>query len=319
VTKISAGGRIVALKDCAAKAEQANKPVKKIGKRPPGTSTTSTLPQRQVAKAKDEVDIFKGPGDEFGAYQCGQLNCFMNTDETAPVLDFKDNWYQVQTNKVPGRLWLGRCGPRRCHYPPVRQAESTCKRDQRCRGAMRALLNLHAGSTALAGLRRFTLPLITASTLVGALITTLVTLAGVGGATAEDAGVQVFRAMVGARVVMIAPGFVGQTVGGGECTDFVDTVLALAVAQPGNNYVWGTPTDQIQAGDIIQFWKTQFTGPNGAAWGTTDKHTAIVLGVNGTRVTLIHQNFPERMVTKGDYDLGWPHTGTYNIYQPISK
>jgi hypothetical protein len=78
------------------------RPVKKLGKRLPGTSQTSTLPQRQVAKANDPVDIYKGPSGDSGAYKCGQLNCFMNTDETAPVLDFKDDWYKVQTNKVPG-------------------------------------------------------------------------------------------------------------------------------------------------------------------------------------------------------------------------
>jgi hypothetical protein len=168
--------------------------------------------------------------------------------------------------------------------------------------------------------RLFTLPLVSVGAWAGAMLATLVTLAGVGGATAGDTGVQVFRAMVSSRVVTIAPAFLGQTIGRGECTDFVDLVLAHAIAQPGNNYVWGTPTGgQIQQGDIIQFWNAQFTGPNGASWGTTDKHTAIVIGVSGTRVTLIHQNFPTKVVTQGDYDLGWPHTGTYQVYRPVSK
>ena len=80
----------------------AEKPVKKLGKRLPGTSTTSTIAQHQVAKAKDNVDIYKGPGGEFGAYQCGPINCFLDQDETAKVLWSKNGWYQVQTNKVPG-------------------------------------------------------------------------------------------------------------------------------------------------------------------------------------------------------------------------
>jgi len=83
-------------------AAPAPKPVKRLGKRLPGTSTTSDIPQSQVAKAKDDVDIYKGPGGEFGAYQCGPINCFMNKDETAKVLWSKNGWYQVQTNKVPG-------------------------------------------------------------------------------------------------------------------------------------------------------------------------------------------------------------------------
>jgi len=78
------------------------KPVKKLGKRLPGTSKTSDTPQHQVAKANDDVDIYKGPGGEFGAYRCGPINCFMNKDETANVLWSKNGWYQVQTNKVPG-------------------------------------------------------------------------------------------------------------------------------------------------------------------------------------------------------------------------
>lgn len=92
------------------------KPVKKLGKRLPGTSRTSTLPEKPVkklgkqygvAKANDNVDIYKGPGGQFGAYQCGQLNCFMSKDETAKVLDFQDDWYKVETNKVPnGSGWV---------------------------------------------------------------------------------------------------------------------------------------------------------------------------------------------------------------------
>jgi hypothetical protein len=73
----------------------------------PVTAPTAPAPAGQTATAIDDVDIYKGPGGQFGAYLCGQLNCFMNKDETAPVLDFKDNWYKVQTNKVPdGAGWV---------------------------------------------------------------------------------------------------------------------------------------------------------------------------------------------------------------------
>jgi hypothetical protein len=80
-----------------------------IGKRKNPSHVTGIGKKKttRVAKANDEVDIYKGPGGQFGAYQCGQLNCFMEKDETAPVLDFKDNWYKVQTNKVPdGSGWV---------------------------------------------------------------------------------------------------------------------------------------------------------------------------------------------------------------------
>jgi hypothetical protein len=184
--------------------------------------------------------------------------------------------------------------------------------------AMAARLNFSPSGKALIALRRLILSLVSVFAWLGAMMAAL---ACVGGASAGDTGVQVFRAMVASRVVMTAPAFLGQKIGRGECTDYVDLVLKHAVAQPGKNYVWGTPTGgQIQQGDIIQFWKTQFTGPNGATWGTSDKHTAIVIGVSGTRVTLIHQNFPFGSgVTQGDFDLGWPHTGTYQVYRPISE
>jgi hypothetical protein len=74
---------------------------------PPAPAPAGQTPTAKVATANDDVDIYKGPGGQFGAYVCGQLNCFMNKDETAPVLDFQDNWYKVQTNKVPdGAGWV---------------------------------------------------------------------------------------------------------------------------------------------------------------------------------------------------------------------
>jgi hypothetical protein len=141
-----------------------------------------------------------------------------------------------------------------------------------------------------------------------------------GGATAQNTGVQIFQAMVGQRIMVQAYAFLGQKIGRGECTDYVDLVLKTAFARPGSNYVWGNEVTTVAPGDIIQFWNTKFTGPNGAAWGTNDKHTAVVVGVSGPKVTLIHQNFPYGSpVTKGEYDLSWPHTGTYKVYRPVSQ
>jgi hypothetical protein len=119
-------------------------------------------------------------------------------------------------------------------------------------------------------------------------------LTGPGRATAGNTGVQIFQATVGQRVIVQAYAFLGEKIGRGECTDYVDLVLKTAFAKPGNNYVWGTEVTTIAPGDIIQFWNTKFTGPNGAVWQTNDKHTAVVVGISGSRVTLIHQKLSLR-------------------------
>jgi hypothetical protein len=121
------------------------------------------------------------------------------------------------------------------------------------------------------------------------------------------------------RILSFAEARMGQTIGRGECTDLVDAALADARAVPQRNYVWGSPVQLQNAapGDIIQFFNTSFTSPDGRSqWGTSTQHTAIIAAVNGSRVTLIEQNVNNnRSVLSNSYDLSWSHTGTFIIYQ----
>jgi hypothetical protein len=83
------------------------KEVKKLGKRLPGTSTTSDLPQSLFATAKDEVNIYEGPGGQFNVLQCQGGPCTMKQDDKAKVLDHhQDGWYRLQLNVAGGSGWV---------------------------------------------------------------------------------------------------------------------------------------------------------------------------------------------------------------------
>jgi hypothetical protein len=124
-------------------------------------------------------------------------------------------------------------------------------------------------------------------------------------------------------VVNFARSKMGQTVGGGECTELVDAALAYAQKQPGHGYVWGTEIDMwsMRPGDIIQFWDVTFSLPDGGTWGTAPggRHTAIVRHADGSGVMLVHQNDVSRSVTQRPLDLAWPHSGSFNVYRPVDQ
>jgi len=90
---------------------------------------------------------------------------------------------------------------------------------------------------------------------------------------------------------------------------------------PGRNYVWGVETQNAWPGNIIQFWDTHFTSPDGfSSWGTAKggQHTALIAGHEGPVVSLIHQNDGVRKVTFRALDLRWKLApgGKYIIYSP---
>jgi hypothetical protein len=124
-----------------------------------------------------------------------------------------------------------------------------------------------------------------------------------------------------ARVKNFALTNIGRSFGRGECTDLVDAALAASKAKPGRNYVWGYGPVALQdavPGQVIQFWNTKFTSPDGNSWWAAEKHSAIIVGVRGPRLTLVEQNVNNvRSTVKKEYDLSWPHTGRYLIYTPM--
>jgi len=152
--------------------------------------------------------------------------------------------------------------------------------------------------------------------------------------------------------VAFAEANVGQQVRRGECTDLADAAYAAAGAESETklgptgadaNYVWGSLVDTVTTanrslagvlpGDVIQLRDVTIvhttTNPDGS-WTTTTKtaehHTAVVVSVSGSTISVLEQNVgsagtPDsvrRTVQHGTYDLSDLRGGTIWIYQPIS-
>jgi len=116
-------------------------------------------------------------------------------------------------------------------------------------------------------------------------------------------------------------------IGDGQCTALVEAALKAARAKYPGNYVWGTPValGDVQPGDILQFEGVKFESPNSRS--NYPHHTAIVQAVNGTVLTLIHQNVGTRdpnqkprvldsRVRNDDINLAHKTQGTIQAYRP---
>ncbi|MDD2309103.1 MAG: hypothetical protein PHH91_05930 [Desulfuromonadaceae bacterium] len=121
----------------------------------------------------------------------------------------------------------------------------------------------------------------------------------------------------------------GATVGRGECWDLAQQALDQNLAEWSRPTTFGLPlnpeTDEIKAGDIIQFHNLKITAqlPGGVtrreSLGAPD-HTAVIYNVLGKkRYTLAHQNVRgNRSVIKGDINLANVTSGRYRIYRPVA-
>jgi hypothetical protein len=121
----------------------------------------------------------------------------------------------------------------------------------------------------------------------------------------------------------------GTTVGSGECWDLAQQALDMNLAEWSRPTSFGRPlnpeTDEIKAGDIIQFRSVKITEhlPGGVTrWETlgTPDHTAIIYRVLGKkRYTLAHQNIGgKRSVMTSDINLAKVTGGKYRIYRPVA-
>lgn len=143
----------------------------------------------------------------------------------------------------------------------------------------------------------------------------------------------------------------GLKVGDGECTTLASEALKAVGAKnfwelgpTGNDadYVWGsrvatiTPvnksTANIISGDIIQFKNVstykEMTYPDGS-WryysSNYNRHTAIVKGVFGSKIYVLHQNVgnsgkgpsAKKIVQNGVIDVNEITDGTMWVYRPI--
>lgn len=121
----------------------------------------------------------------------------------------------------------------------------------------------------------------------------------------------------------------GTTVGRGECWDLAQEALDLNLADWIRPLSFGLPlnpeTDEIKAGDIIQFRKLKTTERlpdkriQRGSFGSPD-HTAVIYQVLGKKhYTLAHQNFGgKRSVMKSNVNLTNVTGGQYWIYRPVA-
>ena len=131
------------------------------------------------------------------------------------------------------------------------------------------------------------------------------------------------------RVIAFTNKVMGTSVGRGECWDLAQEALDMNLADWTRPTTFGLPlnpeTDEIKAGDIIQFRTLKITEhlPGGVTrWETlgAPDHTAVIYKVLGKkRYTLAHQNVGgKRSVMKGTINLANVTGGQYWIYRPVA-
>src|SRR5262249_5899833 len=135
-------------------------------------------------------------------------------------------------------------------------------------------------------------------------------------------------------------------IGDCECTHFVKLAVKNAGARAPHfddvlkdrNYDWGTKVtftsvNDIQPGDIVQFWEANFAknsnDPSHNNWGASGSsdpvnnpfhHTALVVSKSGNMVTVLEQNWANvRLVQQHTYDYSWSHTGDVFIYRVVKR
>lgn len=131
------------------------------------------------------------------------------------------------------------------------------------------------------------------------------------------------------KVIAFTNKVMGTSVGRGECWDLAQEALDMNLADWTRPTTFGLPlnpeTDEIKAGDIIQFRSLKITEHlpgGGTRWETlgSPDHTAVVYKVLGKkRYTLAHQNVGgKRSVMKGSINLAQVTDGQYWIYRPVA-
>lgn len=110
----------------------------------------------------------------------------------------------------------------------------------------------------------------------------------------------------------------GRTVGNGECWTLANEALKAAGARPAVGYTFGAGINRrdVTPGDILQFTSVRIEKGN-QFWNLgTPQHTAIVEAVEGTVVTVLHQNFGTRTVTRLTFDFEDVVRGEIGAFRP---
>lgn len=121
-----------------------------------------------------------------------------------------------------------------------------------------------------------------------------------------------------AAVLRFAQQNFGQQVGDGECWTLAARALVAAGARPAVGYVFGTSVNRRDAtpGDILQFKNVRLERGNRFWTLGTPNHTAVIEAIDGSVVTVLHQNFGTRTVTRLTFDFDDMVRGEVRCYRP---
>jgi hypothetical protein len=123
------------------------------------------------------------------------------------------------------------------------------------------------------------------------------------------------------RVLQYSLSQMGRKVGNGECWTLAAQALRQSGARGANNFNFGREIAlaKIQPGDILQFKSARFEfGRSYYFFGTPD-HTVIVSDVQGSKVSILHQNFGKKIVTKLTIDFKNMTKGKVWAWRPVAR
>jgi hypothetical protein len=123
------------------------------------------------------------------------------------------------------------------------------------------------------------------------------------------------------RVLQYSLSQMGRKVGNGECWTLAAQALRQSGARGANNFNFGQeiPLARVQPGDILQFKSARFDFGNSYYFFGTPDHTVIVSGVQGSKVSILHQNFGKKIVTKLTIDFKNMTKGKVWTWRPVPR
>lgn len=157
---------------------------------------------------------------------------------------------------------------------------------------------------------------------VGVLMPALPAAAQLSGMSREYPGIP--EALLGQwreRLLGLAHGYRGQTVGGGRSTEFVFEVFRRAGFPASESQLqWGRPwAGRMVPGIVMQMLDgARWEGPNGYFY--TDRIHTLILSANtgGQRWQVIHQDWMQRQVGVNTLDFGWRQVrGRVQLWHPF--
>jgi len=138
---------------------------------------------------------------------------------------------------------------------------------------------------------------------------------------AADAAAKVLSPL-NEKVVSFAAGQLGKQVGDGECATLAAKALEAAKARPpeGLNFGDTVGLDKIKTGDIVQFKDAVFRNDSGTTLLGQPDHTAVVYGVQGNQIYILHQNVGgDKTVSAMQLDLGDKTSGDIAAFRPVPQ